>query len=198
MAEGVRVKINDGIVDAQKDTGVALAANDEGTKPAGIVEIIRSTVIGTVHVGEITLAENSIFSGRVTSQRKQLGCIRFSYLPANSLVPRRYYCQPDLAVRQAIDAVIKNKPDLPGTEQDRISAEIQSWLKPNFSDMFYGNPDYMQLDQLCPIEIRSGADDGSEMGAFHALYQVRRETNLKVRLDEYLRFGMEAGIIYVT
>lgn len=198
IAKGVMVKITDGIVDARKDNDVALAADEDGTKPAGTVEIIRSTVVGTVHVGEIILAENSIFSGRVTSQRRQQGCIRFSYLPFGSLVPRRYYCQPDLAIRQAIDAAMREKPDLSDTEKDRISSEIQSWLKPIFSDQFYGNPGYMQLNQLCPIEIRSGVDDGSEMGAFHDLYQVRRETNLKVRLDEYLRFGMEAGIIYVT
>lgn len=198
IAEGVRVMISDGIVDARNDTDVALAANEDGTKSAGIVEIIRSTVIGTVYVREITLAENSIFSGRVTSQRRQQGCIRFSCLPSDSLVPRKYYCQPDLAIRQAIDAAMREKPDLSDTEKDRISYDIQSWLKPIFSDQFYGNPGYMQLNQLCPIDIRSGADDGSEMGAFHDLYQIRCETNLKVRLNEYLRFGMEAGIIYVS
>ena len=36
------------------------------------------------------------------------------------------------------------------------------------------------------------------MGAFHDLYQPQRETNLRVALDEYLRFGLEAGIFYVT
>jgi hypothetical protein len=34
------------------------------------------------------------------------------------------------------------------------------------------------------------------MGAFHDLYQPQRETNLRIRLDEYLRFGLEAGIFY--
>jgi hypothetical protein len=31
------------------------------------------------------------------------------------------------------------------------------------------------------------------MGAFHDLFQPQRETNLNVRLEEYLRFGLEAG-----
>ena len=49
-----------------------------------------------------------------------------------------------------------------------------------------------------PVEIRTGADDEAEMGAGHTLYQPQREINLRVRLDEYLRFGLEAGVFYVT
>jgi hypothetical protein len=36
------------------------------------------------------------------------------------------------------------------------------------------------------------------MGVYHHLHQPQRETNLRVRLDEYLRFGLEAGISYAT
>jgi hypothetical protein len=36
------------------------------------------------------------------------------------------------------------------------------------------------------------------MGAFHALYQPQRESNLRIRLDEYLRFGLEAGLFFET
>jgi hypothetical protein len=36
------------------------------------------------------------------------------------------------------------------------------------------------------------------MGVFKGLTQPQRESNLKSALDEYLRFGLEAGIIYVT
>jgi hypothetical protein len=46
--------------------------------------------------------------------------------------------------------------------------------------------------------IRRGADDGSEMGVFHDVYAPQRESNLLVRLEEYLRFGLEAGIFYAT
>ena len=43
-----------------------------------------------------------------------------------------------------------------------------------------------------------GADDGGEMGVLHALFQPQRETNLRVRLDEYLRFGLHAGFFYAS
>ena len=36
------------------------------------------------------------------------------------------------------------------------------------------------------------------MGATHELHQPQRETNLRLRLDEYLRFGLEAGFFYAT
>jgi hypothetical protein len=36
------------------------------------------------------------------------------------------------------------------------------------------------------------------MGAFHFLHQPQREADLRVRLQEYLRFGLEAGIFYST
>jgi hypothetical protein len=47
-------------------------------------------------------------------------------------------------------------------------------------------------------EVRRGADDESEMGAFHSLYAPQRETNLQIRLREYLRVGLAAGIFYET
>lgn len=34
------------------------------------------------------------------------------------------------------------------------------------------------------------------MGEYHDLFEPQRITNLGVRLDEYLRFGLEAGIFF--
>jgi hypothetical protein len=50
----------------------------------------------------------------------------------------------------------------------------------------------------CTRAILSGAADGSEMGAFHSLYQVQRQDNLLQALDEYLPFGLVTGITYST
>ena len=36
------------------------------------------------------------------------------------------------------------------------------------------------------------------MGAFHDLYEPQREAHLRARMDDYLRFGLEAGLFYVT
>jgi hypothetical protein len=70
-------------------------------------------------------------------------------------------------------------------------------IRPRFTTLSYGTAGYCQLGPRCADEIRRGADDEAEMGAFHDLFQGQRETNLRVRLEEYLRFGLEAGIFYV-
>jgi hypothetical protein len=46
--------------------------------------------------------------------------------------------------------------------------------------------------------VRRGAEDESEMGALSSLKQPQREDDLRVRLDEYLRVGLEAGLFFVT
>jgi hypothetical protein len=83
-------------------------------------------------------------------------------------------------------------------QRDAIRVGIEPWLVPSFTAIRYGLPGYAQLRLGCPLQIRTGADDEAEMGAFHKLYQPQRVTNLGVRLDEYLRFGLEAGIFYAT
>ena len=78
-------------------------------------------------------------------------------------------------------------------EINAIRSEVFSWLVPSFTSLRYGQPSYGQLRSSSPPQIRGGADDEAEMGVFHDLFQPQRETNLRVRLEEYLRFGLEAG-----
>lgn len=170
--ERASVAITDCIVDSTDLAAAALAAAD-GTGAGGTLQIADSTVIGTVHTLELQLASNSIFLADVTSEKRQEGCVRFCYLPLTSAVPRRFRCQP----ADATDALR---------------------VRPQFTSLRYGDPGYGQLALRTAAEIRTGADDEAEMGAFHELFQPQRETNLRVRLAEYLRFGLEAGIFYVT
>ena len=175
------VQINSSIVDAMDESNVAYASID-GSKAGGELNIKNSTVIGKVHTILMMLASNTIFMARlaigdqwaapVLSERKQEGCVRFSYLPLEARVPRRYYCQP-------------------ATQEDPAR------LLPQFTSLSYGDAGYCQLSQNCAQEIQKGADDEAEMGVFHDLFQPQRITNLRVRLDEYLRFSLEAGIFYV-
>ncbi len=166
------VSISDSIVDATAVTQVAFAAAN-GTDSGGTLQIADSTIIGTVNTLELQLASNSIFMADVTSEKLQEGCVRFCYLPLVSIVPRRYRCQPE-------------------DDEDALR------VRPQFTSLRYSDPGYGQLALRTAAEIREGADDEAEMGAFHELFEPQRETNLRVRLDEYLRFGLEAGIFYVT
>lgn len=201
------VRIHDSVVDATAPEGIAFSALDE-TGPGGALEIVNATVIGKLHARVLSLASNTIFNAAlapadswpapVQAQRKQSGCVRFSYVPPASRLPRRYRCQPELAIRRAIVKAEKESGPLSSAEKSLIAEQVTAWLKPVFKDRRYGRPGYMQLALSCPVEIRQGADDESEMGAYHDLYQPQRETNLRVRLDEYLRFGLQAGAFYVN
>ncbi len=71
-------------------------------------------------------------------------------------------------------------------------------IVPRFTSRRYGDAGYAQLRLSTSDTIRSGADDQAEMGAFHDLFQPQRTSNLQLRLQEYLRFGFETGIIFMT
>jgi len=71
-------------------------------------------------------------------------------------------------------------------------------MVPGFVSREYGQPAYTQLKLSTPGEIRTGADDGADMGVWNFLKQPQRETNLLASLDEYLRFGLEAGTFFTT
>jgi hypothetical protein len=207
VVEGATVRIRNSIVDATDVTGVAYAALD-GNAAGGVLEIVNSTVIGKVHTRRLELASNTIFNSElesgdswttaVHSQQTQSGCVRFSYVPPDSIVPRRYRCQPDLAVEKAIKEAEKGEMVLSNLEKQQIAEWVEKQIQPVFTDNRYGRPAYCQLALSCPNEISNGADDESEMGAFHDLFQPQRETDLRVRLDEYLRYGLQAGIFYVN
>ena len=78
-----------------------------------------------------------------------------------------------------------------------IAAE-RARVRPQFTSMRYGTPAYAQLALTCADEIRRGADDESEMGAFHDLFQPQRDANLRARLDEYTPAGMDVGILFAN
>ena len=180
------VKINDSIIDATSDTAVAFSALDN-FGPGGVFQIIDSTIVGKVHTREMQLASNTIFYAGlapddpwikpvgtpVSSERKQNGCVRFCCLPWDSLVPPRHRC-------------------LPASEGAIFG------MRPQFTSLRYGDPGYGQLSLAAAQEIRNGADDEGEMGAFHKLYQPQREANVRIRLQEYIRVGLDAGLYYVT
>ncbi|HWX43459.1 MAG TPA: hypothetical protein VN345_20125, partial [Blastocatellia bacterium] len=180
--DGADVTIQNSIVDATDETEMAFGGL-KGDDAGATLTLSNATVIGKVHTLMIELASNTIFlsstkpfdalSGPVVADRLQQGCVRFSYIPSGSKVPRPHRCQP----------------------QDQNDA---GRVRPILTSRKYGEAAYCQLSLRCALEIRGGADDQAEMGAFHNLCEPQREANLRARLDEYLRFGLEAGIFYAS
>ena len=160
------------------------------------VVLEKSTLFGTVTCLGLK-AGNCIFSGLVEVERRQQGCVRFSYLPYDSKTPRSFRCQPHYDIGRQIEAAEKLGP-VSNLLRHRIRKGVLEWLFPSFTSNRFGNPAYAQLHHCCPAAIKTGADDGSEMGVFNRLKQPQRESNLKVALETYVRFGMQTGTIYVT
>jgi hypothetical protein len=178
--DGATVTVTDSVVDAGAPDEVAYTG--DGDKFGAQLRIDESTVVGRVRATRVDIS-NSLLVARLPDpppatgawpapvwvQRRQVGCVRFSYVPPGSRVPRRYRDQP-----------------------------TEPWHRPHFTSLRYGDPGYAQLRVSAPDAIRRGADDEGEMGVTHYLHQPQRETNLRMRLDEYLRFGLEAGFIYAS
>jgi hypothetical protein len=194
---GVDVTITDSAVDAGSDSAPALSAGAGAA--AGSVTVASSTILGTVAARTIPRLENSIVTGPVVSAERQAGCLRYSFVPlAGSQAPRRFRCQPDLEITAEVAAALAASPGLSAAQHDAIEASVQARLLPAFTSRTPGQPGYLQLADAAPEQIRLGAEDGDEMGVFYGLFSPRREANLSYRLNEYLRIGLQAGIIHAT
>ena len=174
----------------------ALSAPGDGSAPGPPIDWRRTTVFGRVRTKQIDMASEVIFVDPVTVERQQEGCVRFSYVPdTESVTPQRYRCQPDLALAEKAEQEgVDSIADLPVADR----ALVRSRLRPTFTSIHYGDPSFGQLSLTCAEEIKTGAEDEAEMGVFNELKQPQREINLRVRLQEYLPFGLRPGIIRVT
>jgi len=182
VTEASDVTITDSILDAI-DTSVAVYTSPVGEGFGARLSIENSTVIGRVYTRLMNLASNTIFIAEeeatptkdflIEAQRIQEGCVRFSFFPEKSKLPRPFRCQPALS-------------------------GFEKRVYPLFTSLKYGDAGYCQLSQYCAKEITEGADNGAEMGVFHQEYYTFKYANLRTRLNEYLRFGMEVGIFYAS
>jgi len=193
--EPMPIAISDSILDATRPDLDALSDPD-GRRAHAVLTIRRSTVFGRLGVHRMELGEDSIFTDHVSVTRRQVGCVRFSYVPIGSRTPRRYECQPDTA-RARIEERFVDHPELAAEHADALAmADLRT--RPRFDSVRYRTPAYARLSELCPAEISAGASDGSEMGAFHDLFQPIREANLQARLEEYVPAGIDVGIVFET
>ena len=116
-----------------------------------------------------SIKSKSVISGLI-ADRKQQGCVRFSFLPIDAVTPPPFEC-----VTQSMAAP-----------------------QPLFVTTRFGQPGYLKLMASTDDSIRRGADDGGEMGVYHFLFAPQRESDLKIRMQEYLPVGLEFGLIYQT
>lgn len=203
------ILISDSILDATGNDCDGPACEAIGGYGCSIAQanlrLLRSTVFGRIGIHSLELAENSILMGKLKVARRQYGCVRFCYVAPGSRTPRRFHCQPDLAQAHAREELLDQHNPQTAAEQAALEAAIADAMqtaservKPQFTSQRYGNPGYCQLGMNCAGEILQGAEDQSEMGAFHYLFQPQRLANLRARLEEYTPAKCDAAVILVN
>ena len=140
------------------------------------VQLTRVTVLGTIAAHRLS-ASDSILAGFATVDDAQDGCVRFSAYVGGSAIPRPY-----------------------------ASAVIAAGA-PIFTSECYGEPGFAQLTEAADAaisggaagaSIASGAENGSEMGAFCADLNPVKERGLLAKYAEYMPLGLTPVIIHVT
>jgi hypothetical protein len=189
------VRLNTAAGGLQITDSIIGTATDLSLKPAqlamavdaanGDTSIARSTVLGRTEARSLE-AENTLFMGRARAAQRQQGCVRFCFAPLVSRLPRRFRCQPDLAIEAA------GQPDV------ATQSAIEQRLRPSFSSLEFGAASFAQLSAGCAEDIRSGGEEGAEMGVGFAAGEPFRRQNLADIIDEYLPFGLAAAPIFMN
>lgn len=162
------------IADSILGFGSALALGAQGVLwiPKGDLEIARSTIFGRTNARTIEM-ENCIATGRIEAEHRQQGCVRFSYLPSDSIVPRRYRCVTETSGGSSVK------------------------LRPAFVGDRLADPGFGLLSRGCPREILEGADGSLEMGVGYRQRVPARLANLRDAAREYSPFGLSCGVHFV-
>jgi hypothetical protein len=174
------LRVEDSLVGLPDDPSAdAIAAESTG------LHLERSTVWGGVR-SRMLHASECILLGLVEARRRQVGCVRYSWLPKSSVTPRQFRCQPNVAIEEA------------GVEGTPMEDSVILRVSPQFASTDPFDPEFARLTGTAPFEIREGAEGGREMGAFNALEEPLRRRFLQGALDEYVRAGIQAGLLFET
>ena len=141
-------------------------AGDFSGAPGASVSLTRCTVFGGVRVESVGMIIDSIITGLLMSDRRQVGCVEYSWIEPGSQTARQHQCQPAT-------------PSTP---------------EPSFVSRRFSTPGYGRLRRIGATAVIRRASDGFEMGAMARLGQTQRDDNLRRGIEEFLRFGLEAGV----
>ncbi|MHA7629911.1 hypothetical protein [Corallococcus sp. M7] len=146
-AGGLAVQAIDSEVRFERSTVAALRA-DLGGGPSVDVRVIE--------------ASESLFTDMARARDRFHGCVRYSRVEPESLLPRRH----------------------------RVTEDIPLFVTRDRTDAAH-----LRLSEECPRSITRGAEDGSEMGAFHGARFAQRGDALLTRLIEFTPAGLQTGLL---
>lgn len=140
------------------------------------LDLNRTTILGRVFAHRISASE-TIFHEFARADDAQSGCVRFSAYADGSRLHQPY---ESVATRENAALFVSRR---------------------------YGDPAYARLSALADREIlsggpgasiRSGAQNGSEMGAFAREKYAIKERGLRIKLNEFMPIGLTPILIFVT
>ncbi len=178
----VRLTVRDSILAG------AVSGDQETDMAAARLQMERSTGFGSIRADEIALLDNSLIVGPVAVNRRQSGLFRFSYAEGQ---PREGE-KPDDGVPAG-----EHPPRLrclPDGDRDRPT----NFSTNDFLSVCYGHPAYGQLSRRASERIRTGADDGGEMGVFHDQFLPHREKALRRRLEEFTPATHQLSLLFAN
>jgi hypothetical protein len=158
--------IHDSIVDGQR-----LASRQAIACVTGRVELQRVTVLGNVRATLLD-ASDSIITGELDVSNQQQSCLRFSAVSPGGNLPRSFETFGPARASE-------------GTLETAIVPAF-------FVSLRFGDPGYASLSLLAPVEIRQGAESGSEMGAFSSSLRPIRLKSTLDKVDEFKPAGVIA------
>jgi hypothetical protein len=168
-------RVTASIVDAGSPTSVAYAGPVSAGE-GGALHAEQSTFIGKVRTQLMSLASNTIFFANLAKDDPWLFALWCTRQQAGCL---RFCALPETA------------------QTPRTYRCLSSAVAPQFVTLTYGEPSYGMLSGTCPAAVWQGADDESQIGAFHDLYETQGVANLRNRLTEYAPFALECGIFVI-
>ncbi len=180
---------------------------------------VRFSLLGRVEVTgnlQVSIADSVIDAtgGRaIAATKAHIGLERVTVVAKESDLPLLGAGGPPLAVEvrtlyasevlfaQAVRALdrfsgcIRYSRVEPGSETPRRHRVATD--EPKFVSLDRNDPAHLRLSERCPRSILTGAEDGSEMGAFHRTRLVQVTNAVRERIVQFTPAGMRTGIIRV-
>jgi len=128
----------------------------------------RVTIAGRVGIAEAEISE-SILTGAAVAQERFGGCVRYSLVGPGSLLPRRH---------RVLELDANGLP---------VTAPFESRDR--------RDPAWLRLDPDGDARVLAGAEDGGEIGAFHAAQHRELFAGVARRLAEHTPAGLKTGIV---
>jgi hypothetical protein len=147
----------------------------------GLVEMEYCTVLGDASFQRLNASE-CIFAGTLTVTQAGESCLRFSRFPPGT--------PADLARRLG---AAKNADDTPVFQEFLFcDSEDEGLVR---RPARFGEPGAGVLHAATPDSVRLGAEDGGELGVYHAQAYALRMKAVLDKLDDFVPVGMEAVLI---